>query len=129
MSLLLDSICPDRSRYAKDSLKAFKYDFSRDADISLGPILSGKHAEYQQGVCDLVDEAIALDKEISRQVSCVVWTFEKTAGSRAFDTACMELEGGKRPTKNDLGVAFVNSPGVLKQGKPTGKSLTRSYGC
>lgn len=67
-----------------------------DVDTNLGIMQSGPREEYKQAFHDLLDEAVKLDKEVSRQVACVVWTFETKVGTRAFDPVTMELYGAGR---------------------------------
>jgi hypothetical protein len=125
VGLLLGSMDDEKLRSADVRVEKFKSDLFEDVDACLGLMRSGRHEDFMNSFRDLIDEAIILDKEISQQVSCVVWTFENKAGSWTLDPISMELESGKSPAGGDSEVAFVVCPGVLKQGKSSGEDFDK----
>jgi hypothetical protein len=77
----------------------------------------------QQGLLDIVDQAVKLDKEFSRQASQVYWTFGDVDGTPFSFPQNVEVKEGERFTKSTQRVALVISPGVMKQGKFTGEGF------
>ncbi len=75
---------------------------------------------YRQDFLSIIDQAIELDIEISKQVSCVEWISQLEDEKATFDASNMELEKGERASKNKQKVILVTSPGVRKRGKSTG---------
>ncbi|KAH6989570.1 hypothetical protein BKA56DRAFT_668708 [Ilyonectria sp. MPI-CAGE-AT-0026] len=72
----------------------------------------------------ILDKALVLDREISRQVSKVEWIFawERSANNK-FNPDTMDLEKGDTIPHKDAEVRFAVAPGVLKRGKSTGEGF------
>jgi hypothetical protein len=69
----------------------------------------------------IIADAIALDKEISRQVARVEWVFpRRDAKSPQFDPAIMELTQGETSSRTHQEVVLVVAPGLRKRGKSSG---------
>ncbi|KAF2826646.1 hypothetical protein CC86DRAFT_466502 [Ophiobolus disseminans] len=126
VGLLLDSMDEEKRRQAASYADEWKQSLFRAVDVNLRVLQSPYKEDYKHNFMDIVDEALKLDREISRQVSYVEWIFNDRATARAFQPEAMELENGKRPSKNESDVGFVISPGVTKRGKSSGEGYEAS---
>lgn len=73
-----------------------------------------------EGLCQILREAIALDKEINRQVARIEWNFGVTWPPMKFDPKSMTAtkeQGGPATTDE---VRLVIAPRLVKRGKSTG---------
>lgn len=78
-------------------------------------------SEYTDQLNQILDDALKLDKEVSRQQARVIWTFD--LDSPHFDPETMELENGDAHPKKNPEVLFVVAPSLVKRGKSTGEDF------
>ncbi|KAL4861399.1 hypothetical protein BDV12DRAFT_180333 [Aspergillus spectabilis] len=71
----------------------------------------------------ILDNAIALDKEIHRQAARINWEFPLENVQVRFSPEHMEAEKGQQPPKPGQPVLLVVSPGVTKRGKSDGQDF------
>ncbi|KAF4627522.1 hypothetical protein G7Y89_g10640 [Cudoniella acicularis] len=90
---------------------------------TIDPYLRSRDSDYPQELLRILDNAIALDKEISRQVARVEWVFPGTKEKIMYISASMELERGEKSPKPDQEVLLTISPGLQKRGKSTGEDF------
>ncbi len=74
---------------------------------------------FEQELFKIINDAIALDREISRQVATVIWVFE----NGKFDPSSMELEAGENSNAENHEVQLIVAPGLKKRGKSTGEDF------
>jgi hypothetical protein len=78
---------------------------------------------YAHQILGILDNALALDREISRQVARVDWVFGSEEMSTMFDSRAMELEKGETPSTTNKEVLLVVAPAMTKRGKSTGEDF------
>ncbi|KAL4880680.1 hypothetical protein BJY04DRAFT_218836 [Aspergillus karnatakaensis] len=71
----------------------------------------------------ILDNAIALDKEIYRQAARIEWKFLPENAQVRFNPEHMEAEKGQQPPKPGQPVLLVVSPGITKKGKSDGQDF------
>lgn len=82
---------------------------------------------FNEQLSAILDKALVLDQEISRQVSKVEWTFDwDHSATNEFDPDNMDLEKGDTISHEGAEVRFVVAPGVLKRGKSTGEGFRKA---
>jgi hypothetical protein len=87
---------------------------------TIGPFLRARGDHVQQ-LGRIIDDALALDREISRQVARVEWVFPNSGTEKLmFDPETMKLEKGEKASKDNQNVLLVVAPGMKKRGKSTG---------
>ncbi|ROW15755.1 hypothetical protein VPNG_02134 [Cytospora leucostoma] len=93
---------------------------------SVAPFFRSKPDGHLDLLCQIIQEAVDLDQEISRQVARVQWVFEPTSTDHPFSfsnqAGAMELEKDEiNPPDEDPMVHLVIAPGVKKRGRSTGE--------
>lgn len=80
---------------------------------------------YEEELSTIIDQALALDKEISGQWSRIHWGMGRNHEAMVFDSNLMELEKGQTLTGTEQEVPLVIplSPAVIKTGKSTGEGF------
>ncbi|KAI4693399.1 uncharacterized protein J4E88_001770 [Alternaria novae-zelandiae] len=126
VGLLLDSMDEQKRRQADVELQKWMSEVHDEAHVNLRLLGPNDQKGCQQGFLDIIDEAVKIDKEISRQVSRVTWTFGSEDVIQTLDLASMELRKGE-VFKPKSKVTLVTSPGVIKQGKSTGEGFESSF--
>lgn len=71
----------------------------------------------------IVNEALNLDKLISKQVAEVIWDSDLHKDSGQFNQGLMEMWRGKKQTGDSENVWLVSAPGMIKRGKSTGEDF------
>ncbi|KAL4736401.1 hypothetical protein BDV11DRAFT_172931 [Aspergillus similis] len=71
----------------------------------------------------ILENAIALDREIHRQAARVTWEFPPEDGHVRFNPKFMESEKGQQRPRIDQQVFLVVAPGVTKRGKSDGQDF------
>jgi predicted nucleic acid-binding Zn-ribbon protein len=125
VGLLLDSMDQQKLLQADSELQKWKCELHDEVNTNLGLLRLTDQKVSQQDFFDIIDHAVKIDKEISRQVSRVTWNFGSEDGIQAFDLTSMELRKGERFSPSPE-VTLVTSPGVIKQGKSTGEGFESS---
>jgi len=90
---------------------------------TIDPFLRSHDNGYPQDLLQILDDATALDMEISKQVARVEWMFPKMGVKTMYDPATMELEKGEKPSKSQQEVLLAVSPAMKKRGKSTGEDF------
>ena len=104
-----------------ETLHNFKHKFFTYTAREIHPYQGANIDGTAQELCSIIDQALQLDKEISRQLSRISWDMGyDDDNSMAFDSNLMELEGGQTLTGSEQVVSLVLSPAVIKRGKSTG---------
>ncbi|OCK74361.1 hypothetical protein K432DRAFT_256654, partial [Lepidopterella palustris CBS 459.81] len=106
-----------------EGLRKWKGRFFQDIDEAIRPFQGVRNGGYEQELTRIIDQALDLDKEISRQLSKIDWVFGDDNGGMVFDSKLMELEKGQKPAGSKQQVSLVISPGVKKRGKSTGEGF------
>ncbi|KAH6859113.1 hypothetical protein BKA58DRAFT_393615 [Alternaria rosae] len=125
VSLLLDSMGQLKRRQADNELQRWQVELHNDMHRNLRLLKPKDQKGCKQDFLDIIDGAVKIDEEISRQVSRVEWTFGFGNGMQTLDLATMELRKGE-PFIPNSEVTLVISPGVIKQGKSTGEGFESS---
>ncbi|KAL4917173.1 hypothetical protein BDW62DRAFT_88205 [Aspergillus aurantiobrunneus] len=71
----------------------------------------------------ILDNAMALDREIHRQAARVSWELPPEDAPVRFNPKLMEAEKGQQRPKPDQQVLLVVAPGVMKRGKSDGQDF------
>ncbi|OHE90577.1 hypothetical protein CORC01_14124 [Colletotrichum orchidophilum] len=90
-----------------------------DAILSIIDVADEDGLELEIGM--ILHEALALDKEVCRQVARVDWTADKTPTN--FDPDTMELEGDVELGTHGQTACLVVAPGLRKRGKSSGEDF------
>ena len=121
-TLLLDSMKSDQANDHEPHRKWIK-DKVLDIYELLRPFSKSKRKDLVDQLSHLVDEALDLDKVISKQVAEVIWDFGLQKGSGQFNQYLMELQQSNQQTSDGGNVLFVSAPGMIKRGKSTGEDF------
>ncbi|KAL2826691.1 hypothetical protein BDW59DRAFT_160883 [Aspergillus cavernicola] len=91
----------------------------------IDPFVALKDLGYPQELNRIMEEAIELDTEISRQVARVEWVFPKPAQEVPFDSTIMRLGTAEMlpKEKEKQMVRLVICPAMKKRGKSTGEDF------
>lgn len=121
-NLLLDSMISDQ---ANDHESHRKWIMDKLIDIYelLRPFSKSKGKNLSDQLFHLVDEALDLDKVISKQVAEVIWNFGLETGSGQLNQDLMELQQSNQQTSDGGNVLLVSAPGMIKLGKSTGEDF------
>lgn len=121
-TLLLDSMKSDQ---ANDHESHRKWIGNKVLDIYelLRPFSKSKRKDLIDQLSHLVDEALDLDKVISKQVAEVSWDFGLQKGSGQSNQDLMELQQSNQQTSDGGNVLLVSAPGMIKRGKSTGEDF------
>lgn len=90
---------------------------------SLRVFSKSKDKELIDQLFRIVNEALNLDKLISKQVAEVIWDSDLGKNSGQFNQDLMELWRGKEQTGDSGNVWLVSAPGMIKCGKSTGEDF------
>ncbi|KAL5051688.1 hypothetical protein BDW71DRAFT_202838 [Aspergillus fruticulosus] len=71
----------------------------------------------------ILDNAMALDREIHRQAARITWEFPPEGAHVRFNPKFMEAEKGQQKPKGDQQVLLIVAPGVVKRGKSDGQDF------
>ncbi len=115
-TLLLDSMKSDQANDHESHRKRIK-DKVLDIYELLRPFSKSKGKDLRDQLFHLVDEALDLDKVISKQVAEVIWDFGQ------FNQDSMELQQSNQQTSDGGNVLLVSAPGMIKRGKSTGEDF------
>jgi len=126
VSLLLDSMGQQKRHQADNELQRWEGKLYDEVYRNLCFLMPKGQKGCQQDFLDIIDEAVKIDREISRQVSRVSWTFGSEDVIQTLDLASMELRKGE-VFKPKSKVTLVTSPGVIKQGKSTGEGFESNF--
>ncbi|KAL4944567.1 hypothetical protein BDV06DRAFT_220193 [Aspergillus oleicola] len=85
--------------------------------------LSTRSTAPGQGFRQILDTAMALDKEIHRQAARVTWEFLRPDAHVGFEPKLMEVEKGEQRPKPSQPVLLVVAPGVTKRGRSDGQDF------
>lgn len=121
-TLLLDSMKFDQA-YDHESHRKWVKEKVRDIYELLGPFSKSKGKDLKDQLFRLVDEALDLDKVISKQVAEVIWDFGLQKRSGQFNQGLMELQQSNQQTSDCENVLLVSAPAMIKRGKSTGKDF------
>lgn len=121
-TLLLDSMKSDQANDHESQRKWIK-DKVLDIYELLRPFSKSKRKDLVDQLSQLVDEALDLDKVISKQVAEVIWDFGLEKGSGQFNQDLMELQQSNQQTSDGGNVLLVSAPGMIKRGKSTGEDF------
>ncbi|KAF2682389.1 hypothetical protein K458DRAFT_307514 [Lentithecium fluviatile CBS 122367] len=128
VGLLLDSMDlmdEKLSHETNKDLEEWKSWLSKGVEDVIGGVRRPDSQGYAQEFQRIIDEALVLDKEISRQVSAVRWTYPGKEIPAIFDSSTMEAEKGEKISEARQKVVLVTSPGVVKRGKSTGEDFDK----
>jgi hypothetical protein len=90
---------------------------------TIDPFMRSRESGHSQDLLRIMDNALALDSEICRQVARVEWVFPSRKLDIMYDPAAMELEKGEKPSKVNQKVLLAVSPAMKKRGKSTGEDF------
>ena len=91
----------------------------RDLDL----LIDTRDAGFLQDLKAILDDAMKLDMEISKQVAKVSWDFGDSKPRLLFDPEGMELERGEMPVKAGTEALVVMAPALKKRGKSSGEGF------
>ncbi|KAL2133199.1 hypothetical protein VTI74DRAFT_2773 [Chaetomium olivicolor] len=128
-ALVIDSIdtsADSKDLQANEDMKMSLVGVIRDA---IEPFSRSRAPGLSQELYDILDQAINLDEEMSKQVASVRWEFpvseDLCGGSLLFDEKRMTAERGQtRPTQGTE-VCLVVAPAMIKRGKSTGEDFDK----
>jgi hypothetical protein len=120
---LLDSMVTEEGSESFKVIQINKEFFVAKICDTIDPFLRSREGGHAQELLRILDNAIALDKEISRQVARVEWVFPGKGGESVYDPATMELEKGEEPYKTNQEIVLAISPALKKRGKSTGEDF------
>lgn len=123
IGLLFDSIDVKEESEAYNHTRNAKEYILEGIRETIDPFLWSQDEGYQHQILGILDNALALDKEISRQVARVDWVFGIKKTSAMFDPTAMELEKGEKPSMANQQVLLVVAPAMKKRGKSTGEDF------
>ncbi|RYP67403.1 hypothetical protein DL770_008630 [Monosporascus sp. CRB-9-2] len=89
----------------------------------IDPVLRFYDDGYDQELLRILDDALTLDRELSRQVARVFWVFGGKETQIKFDSTTMELEKGEKPSEANQEVLLVVAPAMKKRGKSAGEDF------
>ncbi|KAK0616627.1 hypothetical protein B0T14DRAFT_459079 [Immersiella caudata] len=81
----------------------------------------------EEDLWHVLESAVALDKEISKQMARIERVFEvensstRSKGAPTFDSSWMELESGQEPVTSQRRIGLVVAPAIVKFGKSNGE--------
>jgi hypothetical protein len=88
-----------------------------------GQYLSARSSAPGQDFRRILENAIALDREIHRQAARITWEFPPEDAHVRFNPKFMEAEKGQQRPGVDQQVLLVVAPGVTKRGKSDGQDF------
>jgi hypothetical protein len=118
-NLLMDAVDLNEGGDAYKELENRKQAICDKICEAIGPFTRHVDEGFEQEILKILDDAIVLDKEISKQVARVIWVFDHGE----FDHSSMVLEGGEKPQIGSKEVQLVVAPGLKKRGKSTGEDF------
>jgi len=121
--LLLDTLNMEEGSEAYKRLEKDKNEILEQIQITIDPFVRSCDEGYTQELRRILNDALALDREISRQVARVFWVFGSKKTQLMFDSTTMELEKGEKPSKANQEVLLVVGPAMRKRGKSTGEDF------
>lgn len=121
-TLLLDSKKLNQGN-GREARRKLNENNLQDICKSLGPFSKSKDRELADQIFSIFNEALNLDKLISKQVAEVVWDFDPRKNSGQFNQDLAELNQGERQTGDNGNVWLVSAPGMIKRGKSTGEDF------
>ncbi|KAF7551173.1 hypothetical protein G7Z17_g5192 [Cylindrodendrum hubeiense] len=123
--LILDAVDSKKECEVRESLEKEQAEIVKNIKETIGHLSKPDNLGFDEQLCTIIDKALLLDKEISRQVARVVWVSDWGHSAKdEFDPETMELEKGDELHK-DAQVRFVIAPGVMKRGKSTGEGFKK----
>lgn len=126
VNLVLDTMGQQKRRQADNELQRWEGKLYDEVYRNLRLLKPKGQKGCQQDFLDIINEAVKIDREISKQVSRVTWTFGSEDVIQTLDLASMELRKGE-VFKPKSKVTLVTSPGVIKQGKSTGEGFESNF--
>ncbi|KAF2814240.1 uncharacterized protein BDZ99DRAFT_380058 [Mytilinidion resinicola] len=126
VGLLLDSMTRELSHEVDEEVQQWKAKTIDQVEAVIYWYRSPDSEGYQEEFLRILDEALELDKEISRQVTGVRFLFHEQESNPVFDPSMMELEKDEKVSGGKQKVSLVTSPAVVKRGKSTGESFNEA---
>ncbi len=117
--LLLDTANSSEGGDNWDKVERKKLSFVDHIRETIEPFQRRMDEGFEQELFKIINDAVSLYREISRQVATVIWVFE----NGKFDPSSMELEAGENPKAGNHEVQLIVSPGLKKRGKSTGEDF------
>lgn len=118
-NLVMDAVNLNEGGDAHEKLEKQKLGIRDDIYEAIEPFARYVDAGFKQEILKILEDAIVLDKEISKQVARVIWVFDRGE----FDHSSMVLEGEEKPQIGRKEVQLVVAPGLKKRGKSTGEDF------
>jgi hypothetical protein len=115
----MDAVNLNEGGDAHEKLEKQKLGIRDDIYEAIEPFARYVDAGFKQEILKILEDAIVLDKEISKQVARVIWIFDRGE----FDHSSMVLEGEEKPQIGRKEVQLVVAPGLKKRGKSTGEDF------
>ncbi|RSL61519.1 hypothetical protein CEP53_005046 [Fusarium sp. AF-6] len=124
IGLLLDAQGPEEQSHIREELEQEGAEIVNRLVNTIHDMTEATEQDLRDQLSCIIDEAFAVGKEISRQISRITWTLDFGSGHDplAFDPETMELEKGDRMRKPRV-VNWIVAPGVIKRGKSTGEGF------
>ncbi|KAF2500103.1 hypothetical protein BU16DRAFT_578124 [Lophium mytilinum] len=126
VALLLDSMDEKLSHKADETLPRWKARFFDQVGVMISSYRASHVRDYREEFMRIIDEALELDKEISRQVTGIQFLFQAIDSNPDFDCSTMEREKGVKVSGNKQKVLLVTSPAVVKRGRSTGEGFNEA---
>ena len=95
----------------------------QDICNSLRPFSKSSPKELADQISHILNEALHIDKLISKQAAEVVWFAHELKGPRNLAQDPSELQRGERVVGDTHDVRWVLAPGMMKRGKSTGEDF------
>ncbi|KAK3373351.1 hypothetical protein B0T24DRAFT_702936 [Lasiosphaeria ovina] len=126
-ALFTAEVDAEDKRRDREGLSAAKRRIHDGIYSTIQPFARSGSEGLAQELSHIIDGAIALDKEIGRQLAVVQWEFGNVdgPGTMAFDPTTMKLKPGQKPpsvnSPRNRAVCLVIEPAMVKRGRVTGE--------
>jgi hypothetical protein len=109
----------------KEMEEKFKDELIRECidPVTLRFIRSSEEKEYYGHLNHIIDKALELDREISKQVAQVEWVFDDRQPRSSSRASHREGWTQRASSRGREGVSVIVAPAVLKRGKSSGDNF------
>lgn len=128
-NLALEFIHDHEKTYVRAAMEDFAGAFCQQVLDTISPFMrnSAVGGDFLEQLQEIVEQAIALDQDICRQVARIDWIFPASQDPVLFKPNYMEMEVGEAAPRPGQHVDVVVVPALKKRGKSTGDGFETEY--